>query len=107
MAEIRLGLEDGISITYVTIYASYTFSWLQMRELRLSLEDGLMATQVSDIANKRLPASRMAQVRWGITRGIIPPKSGTISPRSRWMALVSEIYSREQEMIAVRSSMSA
>ena len=60
MEQIKQGLEDGLSIGQVKIYADEKFDWQQMAEIRKGLEKGL---NVSIYANEKFDFAKMEVLR--------------------------------------------
>jgi hypothetical protein len=48
ISEIMLGINDGLSIDKILLYANPDFSHLQMRKIRISMKDGGMSIVEGD-----------------------------------------------------------
>lgn len=63
MEQIRLGLEHGLSEEQVKVYAKPEFKWPQMREVREGFESGLTLEQVGN-------SLQMQEIRKGFAEGL-------------------------------------
>ena len=77
MDELRSGLEHGLTIEQVRIYANPKFSAgqsdaqdNQMREIRLGLEHNLPLEQVRLYADQKIDCKQMQKIRTGFENGV-------------------------------------
>jgi len=69
MAQIRCGLEDGLSKEQIAIYAKPDLDFNQMAEIRAGLENGLSMEQVKSYAKPEINDKQMNKMRQNIENG--------------------------------------
>lgn len=69
MEQIRLGLEYGLSEEQINLLANPEFNSLQMQEIRKGFADGLSMEQVKAYAGPRVDFHEMAKIREGLKSG--------------------------------------
>ena len=68
--EILKGLDNGLTLDQVKIYASREFKPFEMEQIRLGLEHGLSEEQVKVYAKPEFSFIQMGEIRTGISDGV-------------------------------------
>lgn len=66
LEELKWGLEDGLTIEQVEVYANEKFDFSQMREIRLGLENDAVKNYIKLYANPDFSNAQMYQIRIGL-----------------------------------------